>query len=125
MLVEKSGAVSIWIGNITKDQLQTYILDESADTDKPINEFAADMGDYFYDSDMLDWVHEAKKEIGHRKLLSKLAYSESFIEQVVQAVEEREFAPSNCAVGLYRQELQLETWPLESPLVFVGTFKYS
>jgi len=125
MLVEKSDAVSIWIGDITDAQLQTYVLDEGTCLDEPINEFAADMDDYSYDSDMLDVVHEEKRVIGTRELISKLAYSDSFIEEVVQAVEQRELSPINCALGLYRQELQLEAWPSGSPLDFVGTFKFS
>lgn len=123
MLVEKENSVAVWIGDLTEEELAEYITEESPDRDDPLNPFAADMGEYWYDSDMLGGNHLAKP-VAIAKLIRPLAYSKSYGDAVVSAATNLGIEIANCVVALYRQELQVDQWPAASPLRFVGNFEF-
>lgn len=124
MLVEKDLAVSVWLGNLTAKELESYITNETPNSDEPLNPFAADMGVFDYDTGRLGGSHTPKKTQELRTLISKLPYAASFLDEVLLAAKRRRIASANCAIALFGYELKKARWPRRSPLRFIGVFSY-
>ncbi|QDT18656.1 immunity 22 family protein [Gimesia chilikensis] len=122
MLIEKDNTVSVWMGNLTEAQLAEYVIDEDIETDGPLNKFASDMGEYYYDSELLGGNLLAAP-VPTAELLRPLAYAETYSDAVVTAADKLGIKAANCVVTLLRQELQIEEWPTDSPLTFIGSFE--
>ena len=110
MLDEKSGFVSVWIGNMTSAEFKRYCLEEHYSDDPehddvPMNPFAADMGDVFYDHDFVEGKCERRPQM-IKKLLMGLSNADTFLQATVAAAEKKGISKANTAIVIYDHELK-------------------
>lgn len=122
MLVENDNSVCVWLGNLTPHEFAEYIDREEISRATPLNPFAVDMHDYFYDRELLTG-NLVPDPISIEALLHPLAFSPSYCHAVHAAAEQMGIQSANCVVALLRHELRIEQWPATSPLDFVGNFE--
>jgi hypothetical protein len=84
----------VWLGMFeSEDQLDAYFEEQYEDDDTPINRFAADQGEMYYDH---DWVERAFCKSGDlRELLEDASYSDDYIQEVIAAARERGIQSAN------------------------------
>ena len=82
----------IWIGTFTDDAPEDYFSDEAEreDDDAPMNLFAKEQGEHYFDYDFteisyVDW----KDAVDPRSFVDRHSYSDSYIEKIVQLAAER------------------------------------
>jgi WD40 repeat protein len=127
MFKRKKGFVSIWVGQgVTKKQFQSYAVDEddSEDDDVPLNGFAKDAGDTFYDHDFIEaeWLGAKPKALG--AALGGFSHADSFLDAVLKLGKKKGIDTANALVLLYDTALSPARWPKGSPLVYLGTVPY-
>ncbi len=86
----------IWLGEFpSEDALNTYFEEtyDDDDDDAPINGFAADQGERFYDH---DWVERGFVAHGSlEQLIVRHSYSKDYIEMVIADAEARGIVEAN------------------------------
>lgn len=126
MLKDQKGVVSLWLGSVvSKTEFEGYFAEhyDDDDDDAPINEFARDLGQAFYDHDLqeLAW-HPAPRPIN--ALLAGHSWAESFVDAVIVACREADLNEANAVVLLYDQVPEGVAATMGIPVRLVGSFPY-
>ena len=127
MLKHKKGIVSVWIGDqVSKAALDDYIIDESGDLEKgqPINRFAKDAKEKWYDHDSLEVICVKGKNKPIRQLAKGCSFFSQFIAPLESLAKSKNFDAGNCVVLLFDYELAPGKWPVNSPLKYIGHVPY-
>ena len=87
--------VHIWLGTFrSRAALDSHFAEEIHEDGKtPMNAFAADQGKVFYNHDWLERSFEASGDI--RSLIAGHSYSESYLEDVIEAAANRGVTMAN------------------------------
>lgn len=123
---EKEGYVSIWVGDFADaDEFDNYmeeIIGEDDSIDKPINEFAEEIGFGFYDHDFQEAeFFDDKKSI--RELLLPFSDSESYREEAVIAANRQKINQANAAILLFDCNYKQKTSE-NAKVKFLGSFSH-
>ena len=141
MFERKKGFVSIWVGEgLPKAVFEKYAVHEYGDPneDKPLNEFARDAGDMWFDHDFVAAQWYRGKDRSIEEALEGFSGAEFFTAEAARLAKEKRVPTVNCVVVMYDsvltpRPLQLPgkrkwpfartagIWPKGSPLVFLGT----
>lgn len=86
-------SVHIWLAHFQDfETFKAYFAEQYEDDDLPVNQFAADQAEDFYDH---DWVEASfQKATTLRTLIENHSYADNYIEQVLEeatALEEKNF----------------------------------
>ena len=118
--------VHIWLGNFSShDALEDYLEEhyDEDDDEQPINQFAADQGETFYDH---DWVEAGFKEVEDiNGLIKGHSYSDIYSEEVLEKAKSLEIKTANTFImadsGEFStpQSKQAETYSL----YYLGRFR--
>jgi hypothetical protein len=104
MAMERS---HIWVGTFPSEQSLADYFKESYsedDDDKPINRFAQDQGELFYDH---DWVERGFRKIDDiRELIINFSYYEDYIDDVVEAIVKNKIADPNTFIVADKDEFK-------------------
>lgn len=116
--------IHIWLGIFeSEDHLDAYFEDRFEDDETPINRFAADQGQVFYDH---DWVERAFCTSGDLyELIDGSSYSENYIQGVVDAAAQLGIQSFNTFILANSNEFDSPTSVdnAEYRLWYLGNFK--
>jgi hypothetical protein len=114
----------VWVGMFeSEEQLDAYFEEQYEDDDAPINRFAADQGEMYYDH---DWVERAFCQSGDlHKLIDGASYSCDYMQDVIVAATKLGIQSANTFILADSEEFDdpkaVDT--AERRLWYIGKFK--
>lgn len=105
--------IHVWLGRFdSMDRWQDY-LEEHYDEDRddlPLNQFAADQGEVFYDDDWIEYHFSDEPPAGSERawltqLLSGFSYTHSFLDAVIADALRAPLAGVNAVIGIDEEEI--------------------
>lgn len=127
MFRDKKGVVAIWLAaKVDRNVLDQY-FDETYGGEEPLNQFARDAGDMFYDNDFVEanWAGAGGKGLPVEKLLKRHSYGESFAAAGAELARSAGVERAVFAFVMYDIELQPAKWPKSSPVQYLGTVPFA
>ena len=123
---EIPGSVTVWLGNLNSEaEFEAYLrenIDEDADIDAPLNQFAEDIGFGFYDHDRQEAEYFGEN-LQIDKLIEPFSNSASFASEFAKAATSKGITTADSAILLfdcqYRQNISAA-----APMTFIGNFDY-
>lgn len=118
----------IWLGDFPSEEYLREYFDENydeEDDDAPMNKFAEDQGESFYNHDWLEWSYNDSGNLRH--LMIHHSYSTDYIEEVMQLATKKELSGINTFIMADKSEfsspqsIEGETYSL----YYIGEFKCS
>lgn len=114
----------VWLGTFeSEDHQDAYFEEEYEADDTPINRFAADQGEMYYDH---DWVERAFCKSGDlRELMEDASYSYDYTQDVIAAAKERGIRTANTFILADAQEFDnpKDVSATDYRLWYIGKFK--
>ena len=84
----------IWLGRFSSNQLlDEYFEEQYDDDDAPINAFAADQGESYYDHDWVELGFDESCDL--RALIVGASYSSDYLSKVISRASELEITTAN------------------------------
>jgi len=130
--VDEGNIIKVWVGRFpSRERFDAYFEETYSEPDKesgeerPISQFAAGQGDWFYDHDFLERSFSPELVTDLRPLLERHSFSTSYVEEVVQAYHVQP-TPVNVLILFSGEELE-EPRSVSGPdfeLHYLGAFSY-
>lgn len=97
--------IHIWLGVYeSEERFQRYMKEHYSDgDDKPLNEFAADQNEIFYDHDWIESIYKSGRSA--KSLLGSLSYSESFKRKASVVASDLDLTDSNAVIMIDSSEI--------------------
>ena len=97
----------IWLARFASEEALDAYFEENydkEDDDEPINKFALDQGETFYDHDWVERSFEGGGDL--RTLIDGHSYSENYIDEVIKLAGERKIEGANAFIMADRNEFE-------------------
>lgn len=118
--------VNLWIGNFsTREDFEMYTKETYADDDPPINQFAADQGETFYDHDFVE-IEFLEDRPSLESVILRLSFGATFVDQALAAAKSHEVGEFNAVFADFDNQFgspQSFTAD-EYSLVYLGKFEH-
>ncbi|MEO1171179.1 MAG: immunity 22 family protein [Myxococcota bacterium] len=124
LLTEKTNTLAVFFAEtIQERQFSEYLEETYTEDDDPINQFAADLGSWFYDHDDQEAVFFAEpKPVDD--FLEGASWFESYNAAVVSRLKELGVTSVQATVLLFDHQFLGSSLPDSSPLTFAGNFGF-
>lgn len=102
--------VDVWLCRFPAEEAADRYFEETYDEDdddRPISQFAADMGERFYDHDFLergDFHNPPIKDVANAVALH--SFSSSYLADVVEASGAKPYSGFNCVLLVWNREIE-------------------
>ncbi|HLO98297.1 MAG TPA: immunity 22 family protein [Fimbriimonas sp.] len=115
--------VDLWVGNFaSREEFDQYFKETYNDDDGPINQFAADQGETFYDHDFVDLeFYDQPQSVD--VIVPRLSYGESFSGEAVPAAETLGIGSVNCVLADYDNQFESPK-SVPGKLTYLGKFTH-
>lgn len=114
----------VWLGMFqSEDHLDAYFEEQYEDDDTPINRFATDQGEMYYDH---DWVERAFCQSGDlHDLIEDASYSYDYMQDVIATAKELGIKSANTFILADAQEIDdpKTVSSTDYQLWYIGKFK--
>ncbi len=99
--------IDVWVGRFSSSELANAYFDETYDDDdRPISEFAADMGESFYDHDFMERAFHDQASDDFAKALAAHSFSSSYLSAATEAFELHPLKPFNLVLTVCNEEIE-------------------
>lgn len=108
-MAEEFNFVDVWLCRFASEEAADAYFEETYDEDdnRPISQFAADMGERFYDHDFIergDFYDPPVNDV--TKAVALHSFSSSYLTEVVEALASNPFAPFNLVLMVWNREVE-------------------
>jgi Immunity protein 22 len=105
-VAEEFEIVDVWVGRFpSSESADAYFEETYDDDDGPISQFAADMGESFFDHDFMERAFHDPPSDDFAKALASHSFSSSYLSAAVEAFELHPLTPFNLVLTVCNEEI--------------------
>lgn len=123
---EQPGTIAVWVGDFpSRDEFELYLqeqIDEDLDIEKPINQFAADIGFGFYDHNRQE-AERFEDALPVSELIAPFSNSASFASEATKSAAQKGITKADTAILLFDYNYR-QTTSQDAPIRFIGNFDF-
>jgi hypothetical protein len=118
--------VDVWVGRFpSADAVDAYFEETYGDDDRPISQFATDMGVRFYDHDFIEREFHDTPVSDLGAVLTEHSFSSSYLSEVIEAFRARQIGTFNTVLLVWNEEIENPSSVAQADytLHYIGRFK--
>ena len=118
--------VKVWVGSFATQEVFNRYLAETYGDGEPISQFAADMGETFYDHDFLETSFHKEPIQDVKQAFKQHSFSEHYVERVSFDISELNVGEFNAIIEICSDEIKSTNSIVadEYKLSYIGQYKY-